>query len=230
MKGLTWSILKWVFFSQEYILSSPTAADSLMDAVLYLAKDLNRDEFKSTRTRDEQELALVHRAARDAFCTLSLALIHKKVAKALFFRDTVTAKRAESEARDWALQTVVPKLNAFFRNGGVGFARDDVDRNETIQGNIYQLAAMLSYWYRTLEVDAENPDNFVSDLEFDAVQEIMFYTLAKPLGEGMIEVGRSLTMDETRIKCLQASEEFTMKKRADKRAGKKKSGKKKNRR
>lgn len=169
-------------------------------------------------------------SARDAIATIGLVLIHKKVAKALFFRSKSCGKRSQPEARDYALNTLAPKLKVFFRNGGEGFAPDDIDRNQTIQANIFQFTAMLSYWYRTLEVDPERPNAFAEAMEFNVVQETMFETLARPLGEGSIELGRTLTMEETREWTLKANREYQQKRKSGKRGGKKKGGKKKNRR
>lgn len=52
---------------QEYILSSPTAWDSLMDALLHLAKDLNKEEFRVATPRVEHEIAVAHRAGELLF-------------------------------------------------------------------------------------------------------------------------------------------------------------------
>eukprot|EP00579_Thalassiosira_antarctica_P007101 CAMPEP_0201890682 /NCGR_PEP_ID=MMETSP0902-20130614/32733_1 /ASSEMBLY_ACC=CAM_ASM_000551 /TAXON_ID=420261 /ORGANISM="Thalassiosira antarctica, Strain CCMP982" /LENGTH=407 /DNA_ID=CAMNT_0048421609 /DNA_START=46 /DNA_END=1269 /DNA_ORIENTATION=- len=214
--------------AKEYILSSSTAWDSLMDAMLYLANALNKEEFQSLNMRNEQTTALAHRAARDAFATINLTLVHKKVAKALFYRSKTTGKRSQSEAKDYALDTMVPKLKIFFRNGGEGFAPDHVDRNQTIQANIFSFSAMLSYWYRTLDIDPENPNAFSDAMKLNDIQETMFETLARPLGEGMIELGRSLTMEETRARSLKANTEYQQRKKNGKQGGKK-GGKKKNR-
>lgn len=212
--------------SKEYILSSPTAWDSLIDAILYLAKALTKK--KSPHMRNMQEVGLLHRAARDAFVTVNLMLIHKKVAKALFYQGKATGKRSQSEARDYALKTMASKLKVFFRNGGEGFAPDDIDHNQTIRANVFHFTAMLSYWYRTLEIDSENPNAFVDAMQLDAIQETMFETLARPLGEGMIALGRTLTGEETRAWSLKASMEYQERKKNEKRGGK--GGKKKNRR
>lgn len=202
-----------------------------MDAMLYLAKVLTKEEFQSMRRRDEQEVGLAHRAARDAFVTINLALVHKKVAKAIFFGSRAVGKRSQDEAKEYALQTMLPKLKAFFCNGGEGFAPEHVDRNQTIQGNLYQFTAMLSYWYRTLEIDTENPNAFVDALQLNEIQETMFETLARPLGEGMIELGRTLSPEELRARSLKANCEYQQKKASAKRGGgKKRGGKKKNRR
>ena len=85
---------------------------------------------------------------------------------------------------------------------------------------------MLSYWYRTLDVDSENPYAFIEAMELNTVQDTMFHTVAVPIGEGMIELGRSPTMDETRARTLKANREYQEKKKSSK---KKKNGKKKNR-
>lgn len=89
---------------------------------------------------------------------------------------------------------------------------------------------MLSYWYRALEVDAANPDAFIEAMELDASQEMMYEVLARPMGEGMIEMGRTLTTDETRARSLKANREYQEKKKNAKRAGKKGGKGKKNRR
>lgn len=214
---------------KQYILSSGTAWDSMMDAILYLAKELTKEEYQIVNNAlDERRVALAHRAARDAFATISLALIHEKVAKAIFYRSKTVGRRAQSEARDYALNTMAPKLKCFFRNGGEGFAPNHVDRNETIQGNVYQFTAMLSYWYRTLDVDPENPDAFAQYMQLDARQEMMFEMVSRPLGEGMIELGRSLTMEEVRERTLKANKDYQQRKK-EKAKGGKKGGKKKKR-
>jgi hypothetical protein len=66
-----------------------------------------------------------------------------------------------------ALNVMAPKLKAFFDNGGEGFASSHVDRNETIQNNVHQFTALLSYWYRTLNVDDENPNAFIDAMQLD---------------------------------------------------------------
>lgn len=88
---------------------------------------------------------------------------------------------------------------------------------------------MLSYWYRTLDVDSENPYAFIEAMELNTVQDTMFHTVAVPIGEGMIELGRSPTMEETRARTLKANREYQEKKKESKKSSKKKNGKKKNR-
>ncbi|KAL7545591.1 hypothetical protein ACHAWF_008943 [Thalassiosira exigua] len=200
---------------KEYLQSSPTAWDSLMDAMLHLARVLTKDDFLTTRTR--QETGLSHRAARDAFVTINLALVHEKVAKAIFCRKDMT----KEEAREYALNTMAPKLQRFYRNGGEGFASSDIDHNMTIQGNIGQFTAMLSYWYRTLEVDPKNPNGFIEAMKLDPTQEMTYEVHTRPLGEGMIRLGRTLTMDELRVLSLEALTEYKERKKTAKRGGKK---------
>lgn len=203
-----------------------------MDGMLYLANVLNKTEFQSTRTRNEQELGLAHRAAKDAFATINLALIHKKVAKALFYGSSnglSGGKRTQSEANDYALQVLVPKIKAFFRNGGEGFAPVHIDHNRTVQAHIYQFTCMLAYWYRTLDINPEHLSAFVDALQLNEKQDQMYETVSRPFGEGAIELGRILTTEETRERTLKAKREYQAKKKSEKRGGKKKGGKKKNR-
>ena len=135
----------------EFILSSLTAWDSLMDAVLDLAQAMRSSQFRPSSNRDEQELAWAQRAARDVLSTVNLMLIHEKVAKALFFGSSRSQKRSNypcSEAK------------GLFRNGAEGFAPEHIDRNQTVQANRFQFTSMLSYWHRTL-VDSEDSDAFI---------------------------------------------------------------------
>ena len=156
--------------SKEFILSSPTAWYSLMDAMLYLAKSMTNKEFQTHNMtiHIEREIGLLHRAARDACVTINLALIHKKVATAIFFGE----KRTQEEAREYAL-SLAAKLKVLFRNGGEGFAPESVDRNQTIQGNVFQFTAMLSYWYRTLGINPVNPNAFIEAMELTDFQDTM---------------------------------------------------------
>ena len=201
---------------KEFILSSPTAWDNMMDATLYLAKILTEEDPKD-------EGAWRHRAARDVFATMNLALIHKRVAKAIFFSDgkSTTGKRSQQEARRYALDIMAPKLQTFFNNGGEGFAPSWVDTNETIQNNVNQFTAMLSYWFRMLNVDEDNPNAFIEAMELDSDQEQRFETIGVVIGEGMIQYGRTLTMDEFQVARANATAQYQAKK------GKKKGGKKK---
>jgi len=178
--------------TKDYILSSPTAWDNMMDAVLHLAKLLTKQESRW----DEELGALRHSAARDVFATINLALIHEKVAKALFYGGKAAVKRSQEDAREYSLNIMAPKLKNFFTNGGEGFAKNNVDRNETIQNNVYQFTAMISYWYRTLNVDEEHPNAFIDAMQLNDTHEFKYETIAIPIGEGMIKYGRTLTMDE----------------------------------
>lgn len=64
---------------------------------------LNEDDF--LRTHDREEAGLSHRAARDALVTINLALVHRKVAEALFFR---RGEMSQADAREYALNTRHP--------------------------------------------------------------------------------------------------------------------------
>lgn len=150
--------------TKEYIISSRSAWDSLFDASLYLARYLLRDEFSSARSRRNvdtaRKLALAHRAARDVLVSLNLALVHKPVAKAIYFGSKRGAfHRSKAEAKDYAM-TMCTRLEQMFHNEGDGFAPEEVDQNQTIRANVFQFTAMLAYWFRTLEVNPEDPDLF----------------------------------------------------------------------
>lgn len=211
--------------TKEYILSSPTAWDTMMDATLFQAKLMTDKESM----RDVELGAWRHSAARDVFATINLALLHEKVAKAVFFKSRATGKRSEEEAREYALDVMAPKLKAFFKNGGEGFASSNVDRNETIRNNVHQFTALLSYWYRTLNVDEEDPDAFINAMQLDDAQEFQYETIARPLAEGSIEYGRTLTMSEFSLARARAAAEYQKKKGSAKKTkcGKKKGSKKK---
>jgi len=84
--------------TKEYILSSPTAWDNMMDATLFQAKLMT----KADSIWDVELGAWRHSAARDVFATINLALLHEKVAKALFFKSKATGKRSQEEAREYA--------------------------------------------------------------------------------------------------------------------------------
>lgn len=204
--------------AKEYIISSRSAWDSLFDASLYLARYLLRDEFSSARSRRDvdivQKLALAHRAARDVLVSLNLALIHKPVAKAIYFGSKRGAfHRSKEEAIDYAMN-MCARLENMFHNEGDGFAPEEVDHNKTIEANVFQFTAMLEYWFRTLEVNPEDPDLFKRGLQLSQLQEIMYETLAVPLAEGTIELGRTLTLEETKQRSLAASREFEQRRRA----------------
>jgi hypothetical protein len=204
---------------KEFIFSSPTAWDNMMDAVLHLARLLTKQDARW----DEELGALRHSAARDVFATINLALIHEKVAKALFYRGRATGKRSQQEeAREYALNIMAPKLKSFFNKGGEGFAPTHVDRNETIQNNVYQFTAMISYWYRTLNVDGENPNAFIDAMQLNDTQEFRYETIAIPIGEGMIEYKRTMTMDEFTAARAKAAREYQERKRNAKKKGSKK--------
>jgi len=204
---------------KEFIFSSPTAWDNMMDAVLHLARLLTKQDARW----DEELGALRHSAARDVFATINLALIHEKVAKALFYRGRATGKRSQQEeAREYALNIMAPKLKSFFNKGGEGFAPTHVGRNETIQNNVYQFTAMISYWYRTLNVDGENPNAFIDAMQLNDTQEFRYETIAIPIGEGMIEYKRTMTMDEFTAARAKAAREYQERKRNAKKKGSKK--------
>eukprot|EP00984_Skeletonema_dohrnii_P006023 scaffold2130_cov106-Skeletonema_dohrnii-CCMP3373.AAC.10 len=210
--------------TKEYILSSPTAWDNMMDATLFQAKIMT----KADSIWGAELGAWRHSAARDVFATINLALLHEKVAKALFFQSKATGKRSQEEAREYALNVMAPKLKEFCNNGGEGFASSRVDRNETIQNNVHQFTALLSYWYRTLNVDDENPNAFIDAMQLDDAQEFKYETIARPLAEGSIQYGRTLTMDEFTLARARATAEYQRRKgSARKKSGKKKGSKKK---
>jgi len=114
-----------------------------MDATLFQATLMT----KADSIWDAELGAWRHSAARDVFATINLALLHEKVAKALFFKSKATGKRSQEEAREYALNVMAPKLKAFFDNGGEGFASSHVDRNETIyskqRASVYGIVILL---------------------------------------------------------------------------------------
>ena len=217
--------------TKEYIVSSRSAWDSLFDASIYLARYLLCDEFSSARSRRDvdtaRKLALAHRAARDVLASLNLALIHKSVAKAIYFGSKRGAfHRSNEEAIDYAM-TMSARLEKMFHNEGDGFAPKEVDHNETIQANVFQFTALLAHWFRMLEVNPEDPDLFKRGIQLSQQQEIMYETLAVPLAEGSIELGRTLTLEEIKQRCLVASREFEQRRKASavvQRGARKKSG------
>ena len=83
---------------------------------------------------------------------------------------------------------------------------------------------MLSYWFRTLNVDEDNPNAFFDAMKLNSDQEQRFETIGVVIGEGMIQYGRTLTMDEFQTARTNATAQYQAKK------GKKKGWKKKNRR
>jgi hypothetical protein len=207
---------------KEYISSSCTAWESLMDAILYVARSLTN--FQRVWPRNECQIALVHRSARDIFVTINLALIHEKVAKAIFFGSNRSKnKRTTAEAKDYALQILAPKLQLLFRNNGEGFAPSSIDHNETVQANIFRHTAMLSYWFGKL-VDSDRPRAFIETVNLTDIQETLYETLARPLAEGCIQLGREVTMEESRMFCLRANREYQQ--RTKEKKGEKKKGKK----
>eukprot|EP00986_Skeletonema_menzelii_P010652 scaffold5273_cov158-Skeletonema_menzelii.AAC.13 len=210
--------------TKEYILSSPTAWDTMMDATLFQAKLMTK---KEESMMDAELGAWRHSAARDVFATINLALLHEKVAKALIFKSRATGKRSGEEAREYALGIMAPKLKAFFMNGGEGFASSNVDRNETIQNSVHQFTALLSYWYRALNVDEEDPNAFINAMQLDDAQEFRYETIARPLAEGSIQYGRTLTMSEFTLARARATAEYQKRKGNTKKKGGKEKGSKK---
>ena len=209
---------------KEYIKSSATAWDNMMDATLNQAKSMTN---KDSRLNVELG-AWRHSAARDVFATINLALLHEKVAKALFFKSRATGKRSSEEAREYALNIMAPKLKSFFKNGGEGFASGQVDRNETIQNNVNHFTALLSYWYRTLNVDVDDPNAFINTMQLNDAQEFKYETIARPLAEGSIKYGRMMTMDEFSSARARATTEYQKRKGNTKqKSGKRKVSKKK---
>jgi len=111
--------------------------------------------------------------------------------------------------------SLCPRLEQMFRNEGDGFAPEAVDHNQTIQANVFQLSAMLAYWFRTLEVNPEDPDQFKRGIQLSRHQDTMYETLSVPSGEGMIELGRTLTLEETKERSLVASRAYEQRRRAN---------------
>jgi len=220
--------------SKEYIISSPTAWSCWMNASLYLARALQRPEFASAENRRDmrvaQKLALVHRSARDVLVSLNLALIHKSVAKAIFFGSKQGSfQRNPEEAKDYAMQ-ICAKLQAMFHNDGDGFAGEEIDHNQTVEANVFHLAALLAYWYRELNVNPEDGEKFRKELKLDQHQNMMYDTLAVPLAEGSVELGRSLTPEELKVRSQAAVRRVTATSRTSSNNGGKGGKKNKNRR
>ena len=180
--------------SREYVLSSPTAWGSLMDAILYVATSLTKFDASSNQTT----VAFAHRAARDVFATVNLMLVHKQVAEAIF-----VGERTPSEAKEYGL-SLASTLKSVYQNDGEGFAPIEVDHNQTVQANVFKFTAMLSHWYAVL-VGSKNPNAFTDVIGFNGHQLIMYETLARPMAEGSIGVGREVTMNETRTLLLNAN-------------------------
>lgn len=123
---------------------------------------------------------------------------------------------------------MAPKLKSFFKNGGEGFASSHVDRNETIQNNVNHFTALLSYWYRTLNVDVDDPNAFINFMQLNDAQEFKYETIARPLAEGSIQYGRMMTMDEFSSARARATAEYQRRKgNAKQKGGKRKVPKKK---
>ncbi|KAL3769141.1 hypothetical protein ACHAWO_007882 [Cyclotella atomus] len=187
----------------------------MMDAALRVATSLTK--FNSSS--DARVVAFAHRATRDVFATVNLMLIHKEVAKAIYFGN----KRTLTQAKEYAL-SFAAKLKTVYQNNGEGFAPIEIDHNQTVQANVFQFTAMLSYWYFTL-VDTESLTLFRDELCLNPHQGMMYETVARPVAEGSIRLEREKTMEETRAMLLHANErlEWAVKHEM---SGKKTSGKK----
>lgn len=87
---------------------------------------------------------MVHSAARDVLVSLNLGLIHRPVAKAIFFGSKQeTFQQSPEEAEEYAMEMCAKFRTRMFRNGGVGFAIEAIDHNLTIAGNLSQFAAIF---------------------------------------------------------------------------------------
>jgi len=152
------------------------------------------------------QLALVHCSARNVLVSLNLALIHKPVAKAVFFGSKYgTFKRSPKDAQEHAMN-VCRKLRAMFCNDCAGFAGEEIHRNQTVEANLFQFAALLSYWYCELGVNPNDNhgEMFQKELNLSAHQNIVYDTLAVPLAEGSVELGGSPTSEELKVRSQEA--------------------------
>lgn len=188
--------------TKAFILSSPTAWDAWMDAAMILARRLTT--FTNPQRRQLQQITWVHRIARDVLVALNLALIHKPVAQAIFVGETKTLPAQQDE---YAM-SLCQRLAAMFENG---FAGNDIDHNQTIEANVFDLAARLEYWYRNLSVGGHGrEDKFLKNLHLNKEQMSMYNILSKPMAEGSIEMGRTLTMQETQDRTRAAMRDMNM--------------------
>ena len=171
-----------------------------MNAGLALARRLTEfnNNDNNTSFAVAQEIGLAQRVARDVVVALNLALIHQPVAEAVFLGNNRSTQEQEAYAMD-----LCKRLAAMFRDG---FAEQDVDRANTVQANVFELAAKLDYWYRTLlHAGALATANhraglFRKNLRLDGHQTTMYLALAVPLAEGSVEKGRNLNMQEVKVR------------------------------
>lgn len=102
------------------------------------------------------------------------------------------------------------------------FVNDEIDHSIAVQADVFHLAAMLAHWYRELNVNPQDGEKFRQELQLNQHQTLTYNHLAIPITELFVELKRTPTMDELKVRTQAAVRNTRMaSQNANRKSGKK---------
>mmetsp|Transcript_4012 Transcript_4012/g.11433 ORF Transcript_4012/g.11433 Transcript_4012/m.11433 type:complete len:417 (-) Transcript_4012:51-1301(-) len=199
---------------KRFIRSSTQAFPALWEACLAVAKIPLDDGIYRAGPAYHQE---VHQIARDCLAGLSQIFTNDGVSKAILCGPSKEKDEAVAFGKD-RIEYLALTTNRIIKvfNG----AKEGRDVRDVLEGYIYQNTAMIAYRAREYGID----EDFASCLEMKPESQVLYQTIAVPLGEGTIKKGFALSGAEAQAAMRAGAAQYKQEKKASKKKGKGKKG------
>jgi hypothetical protein len=179
---------------KEYVESHPDAFDVWFNASLELYQVMLDGEVFRNRTCQQQARI----AARDVWAAWVFVFVNKRATKKILMP---AGSKDDIQVSVDRVKSIALRIKGILRDRWDTSSSDLKDTNGTLEGLMNQIVAQINYWCKAFEI----PVDFESLLDFNEEHLQMYLQLGKPIGEGTIAKGFTLTMDETRAVMLAAA-------------------------
>ena len=188
---------------KRFIRSSKQAFPALWEACLAMAKVPLDDSIYRAGPAYHHE---VHQIARDCLAGLSQIFTTVGASRAILCGTSKEEDEVATFGKDRIeyLTTTTNQIMKVF-NG----AKEGRDVRDVLEGYIYQNTAMIAYRAREYGID----DDFASSLNMKEESQVLYHTIAVPLGEGTIKKGYSLTGVEAQAAMRAGAAQYRQEKR-----------------
>ena len=199
---------------KRFLRSSKQAFPALWEACLAMAKVPLDDSIYRAGPAYHHE---VHQIARDCLAGLSQIFTNDGASRAILCGTSKEEDEMATFGKDRIeyLTTTTNQIMKVF-NG----AKEGRDVRDVLEGYIYQNTAMIAYRAREYGID----DDFASSLNMKEESQVLYHTIAVPLGEGTIKKGFALTGVEAQAAMRAGAAQYRQGKKAGKKKGKGKKG------